>query len=149
MKKSTMNVLSSNKHQVYVWFYNQKDSQAFQKHRWRHLNTKVCGSEVLFLFSSYFCSTMITREQCTHVIYTQNECSSKHLRRSTNTSVITWTEVIQAIHSHTSLLSIAMSCHVLVVYACTHVVLFPNHFLLGTRLALFMEEGLLTLRWCK
>ena len=50
--------------------------------------------------------------------------------------LITWTEIILAIHSHTSLLSVAVGCHFLSMYACAHVVSFPNDQLLGMRLAL-------------
>ena len=49
--------------------------------------------------------------------------------------LITRTEIILAVHSHTSLLSVAVGCHFLSVYAWAHVVSFPNDQLLGTRLA--------------
>ena len=43
--------------------------------------------------------------------------------------------MILAIHSHTTLLSVAVGRHFLSVYACAHIVSFPNCRLLGTRLA--------------
>ena len=49
--------------------------------------------------------------------------------------LITCTEVILVIHRHTSLLSVAVGHHFLFVYACAHIVSFPNDQLLGTRLA--------------
>ena len=49
--------------------------------------------------------------------------------------LITQTEIILAIHRHTSLLSVAVGRHFLSMYACTHIVPFPNDQPLGTRLA--------------
>ena len=49
--------------------------------------------------------------------------------------LITRTEIILAIHSHTSQLSVAVGRHFLPLYACAHVVSFPNDRLLGMRLA--------------
>ena len=52
---------------------------------------------------------------------------------------ITRIEIILAIHSHTSLLYIALGRHCLSVYACAAIVSFPNQPLLGTRLVLTFE----------
>ena len=52
--------------------------------------------------------------------------------------LITQTEIIPAIHSHTSLLSIAVGCHFLSVYACADI-LVPKPPQLGTRLVLTFE----------
>ena len=53
--------------------------------------------------------------------------------------LITWTETILAIHSHTCQLSVAVGRHFLPVYACAHVVSFSNDQLLGMRLASTFE----------
>ena len=73
--------------------------------------------------------------QALTVIYKRNECSSKRADPRTLSMLITRTEIKLAIHSHTSQLSVAVGRHFLPVYACAHVVLFPNDQLLGTRLA--------------
>ena len=49
--------------------------------------------------------------------------------------LITRTEIILAIHSYTSQLSVAVGHHFMPVYACTYVGSFQNERLLGTRLA--------------
>ena len=76
---------------------------------------------------------MIT--QALTIIYTRNECSSKRTDPQTLSMLIIHTEIKLAIHSHTSQLSVAVGRHFLPVYACAHIVLFPNDQLLGTRLA--------------
>ena len=55
--------------------------------------------------------------------------------------LITWNEIILAVHRQTSQLSVAVGCHFLSVYACAHIVSFPNNPLLGMRLAPTFELG--------
>ena len=50
--------------------------------------------------------------------------------------LITQTEILLAIHRHTSLTVCCVRHHFLSVYAYAHIVSFPNEQLLGTRLAL-------------
>ena len=131
MKLNHKRILSSKKYPAYIfeWFYNQQNSQAFPKASW---NTKCAVAKVPFP-SHFHGSAMIT--QALTVIYTRNECSSKHADPRTLSMLITRTEIKLAIQSHTSQLSVAVGRHFLPVYACAHVVLFPNDQLLGTRLA--------------
>ena len=54
--------------------------------------------------------------------------------------LITRTEIILAMHMHTSLLSVAVGHHFLSVYACARIVSFPNDHFLGMRLAPTFER---------
>ena len=122
MKLNHERVLSSKKCPAYIfeWFYNHQNSQAFPKASWKRV--KVHGSKSAIFFSAWFCSTI-------------NECLSKRASPQTLSMSITWTEIILAIYSHTSLLSITAGCHFLSLYACACIVSFPNHRLLRMRLA--------------